>query len=357
MIKLSSGNLLAAPAEALVNTVNTEGVMGKGIALQFKNMFPVMFKEYVDACKVGAVKLGKMDLHHLSSIGDGPQWIVNFPTKGHWRAKSRIKDIEAGLESLVQDIQRLGIKSIAVPPLGCGNGGLEWSEVRPIIESAFAAIPEVEVLLYAPGSTPQAKDMPNRTERPKMTVAMATLVAMIDRYRQALMDPFVTVLEAQKLMYFLQEAGENLKLNYTKHHFGPYAVNLRHVLNRMESHYLVGFGDGEDKPTKPLTLLENSRELSARTLERNFDVQERMNRVSELIDGFEDTFGMELLSTVHWVMCHVPDADSSSEVAVEAVQSWNLRKSKTMRPIHIQKAWMHLRDHNWHRESRSAQRQ
>lgn len=354
MIESSSGNLLEAPADALVNTVNTEGVMGKGIALQFRHKYPAMFKEYVDACKAGAVQLGKMDIHHLSSIGEGPKWIINFPTKGHWRSKSKIKDIASGLESLVDDVRRLGITSIAMPPLGCGNGGLNWGEVRPLIESAFAVLPDVKVLLFAPGSAPEAKDMPNNTSKPKLTVAMATLIVMINKYREALMDPFVTVLEAHKLMYFLQEAGENLRLNYTQHHYGPYAVNLRHVLDRMESHYIEGFGEGSDKPMKPLFLLEGSQEESEAMLKSHHAAQERMERVSELIDGYEDTFGMELLSTVHWVMCKVPDADESSEVAVKAVQAWSTRKSSTMKPAHIQKAWTHLRAHNWHRESRSA---
>lgn len=354
MIKLQHGNLLEASAEALVNTVNTQGVMGKGIALQFRNMFPAMFKEYIDACRAGAVQLGKMDLHHVTSIGTGPNWIVNFPTKGHWRSKSRLHDIEAGLTDLVGVIHRLNIKSIAIPPLGCGNGGLKWSDVYPLIEQAFVELPEVEVLVFPPEGAPAASEMPNRTERPKLTLAMATLIVLINKYREALMDPFVTVLEAQKLMYFMQEAGADLRLNYKKHHYGPYAINLRHLLNRMESHYIEGFGDGDDKPMKPLFLLEGAAEHSARILEKDAEAQAQMDRVSALIDGYEDTYGMELLSTVHWVMCHVEDASTSPDVAIEAIQHWNLRKSKTLKTAHIEKAWQRLRHNNWHLESRSA---
>lgn len=354
MIESTKGNLLEASAQALVNTVNTQGVMGKGIALQFRNTFPAMFKAYADACKSGQVRLGQMNVHDLGGIGEGPRWIINFPTKGHWKAKSRIEDIQSGLKSLVDTVQRLGVESIAVPPLGCGYGGLDWKEVRPLIVEAFAALPNVRVLLYAPGDTPAAVDMPNRTEKPKMTLAQATLIALMNRYRSALLDPFVSLLEAHKLMYFVQEAGVDLKLQYTAHHYGPYATNLRQVLIRMEKHYLQGFGDGEDKPTKPLLLLGDACEQSQAFLERRPDVQEQMERVAKLIDGYEDAYGMELLSTVHWVMCHNKDARASSEAAVAAVQQWSGRKNHLMKPIHLQKAWNRLREYNWHIESRSA---
>src|ERR1041384_6182284 len=148
MIKLTQGNLLAAPAEALVNTVNTVGIMGRGIALQFKQAYPAMFRDYERACKAGALKLGKVQVFDLGGLIGGPRWIINFPTKGHWRADSRVSDIEAGLADLVIQIRKLHIRSIAVPPLGCGNGGLEWATIRPKIEEAFAGLLDVRVLLY-----------------------------------------------------------------------------------------------------------------------------------------------------------------------------------------------------------------
>ena len=212
MIELTKGNLLEAPAEALVNTVNTVGIMGKGIALQFKQAYPQMFRAYECDCKTGDVKLGKVQVFDLGGLGGGPRWVINFPTKGHWRAGSRMADIETGLQDLVATIKRLHIRSIAVPPLGCGNGGLDWNEVRPRIESAFAALPEVRVLVFAPGGAPEASDMPNRTERPKMTIGQAALIALMDRYLKGLLDPFVSLLEIHKLMYFLQAAGQPLRL-------------------------------------------------------------------------------------------------------------------------------------------------
>ncbi len=150
MIELTKGDLLNAPVEALVDAVNTAGVMGKGIALQFKLAYPEMFRAYQRACKAGEVKLGKMHVFDLGAAGSKPRWIINFPTKGHWRDASRLSDVEAGLEDLVATIPRLHIRSIAVPPLGCGLGGLNWDDVRPRIEEASATVPEVTVLLFAP---------------------------------------------------------------------------------------------------------------------------------------------------------------------------------------------------------------
>jgi len=240
MMKLTQGNLLAAPAEALVNTVNTVGIMGRGIALQFKQAYPAMFRDYERACKAGEVKLGKVQVFDLGGLVGGPRWIINFPTKGHWRADSRMADIEAGLKDLVATIQRLRIRSIAIPPLGCGNGGLDWNEVRPRIESALAEVPEVEALVFTPDGAPEAAEMPVRTERPRMTVGQAAMIALMDRYLKGLLDPFISLLEIHKLMYFLQEAGQPLRLKFEAKGFGPYATNLRQVLIRMEKHYTQG---------------------------------------------------------------------------------------------------------------------
>ncbi|MBI3606667.1 MAG: macro domain-containing protein [Nitrospirae bacterium] len=170
MIEHTEGNLLLADAEALVNTVNIVGYMGKGIALQFKQAFPENFRAYERACRAKQVKPGHMFIVETGRMVN-PEYIVNFPTKRHWRGKSRLEDIESGLEALVEDIKRLGIHSIAVPPLGCGNGGLDWSDVRPMIEAAFASLREVRVLLYAPDRITDAKEISVRTERPTTTVS------------------------------------------------------------------------------------------------------------------------------------------------------------------------------------------
>ena len=354
MIQLTEGNLLRAPAEALVNTVNTEGVMGKGIALQFRQAYSEMFKAYVDACKAGRVRLGQMDVHDLGGLAEGPRWIINFPTKGHWRARSRLADIDAGLEDLIATVRRLGLRSIAVPPLGCGHGGLEWAQVRPRIEQAFAAVPEVTLLLYAPSGAPVAAEMPNRTERPAMTVGRAALIGLMDRYLRGLLDPFVTLLELHKLMYFMQEAGQPLRLAYAPGRYGPYAPNLRQVLIKLDGHLLQGYGDGDDAPGKPIELLAGAVEEAQAFLDGQPDVLARMERVASLIEGFEDPYGMELLSSVHWVMCHDVAARDDAGAAVAAVHAWNERKRKTLKAEHLVTAWQRLKQARWDVETRSA---
>jgi O-acetyl-ADP-ribose deacetylase (regulator of RNase III) len=162
MILTTGGDILRADAEALVNAVNCVGVMGRGIALQYKMAFPENFRAYKAACDRNEVLPGRMLVHDLERSAN-PRYIINFPTKRHWKAASKIEDIEAGLAALVRDVQRLGIKSIAVPALGCGLGGLEWSDVRPRMERAFASLPEVSVLVYEPKSTPRAETMGKRT--------------------------------------------------------------------------------------------------------------------------------------------------------------------------------------------------
>ena len=347
MIESTQGNLLNAPVEALVNTVNTVGIMGKGIALQFKQAYPQMFRAYEHACKAGEVRLGKMHVVDLGGLLGGPRWIINFATKGHWRARSRISDIEAGLQDLVATIKRLNIRSIAVPPLGCGHGGLEWSEVRPLIESALGHLPDVRVLVFAPGATPDAASMPNRTERPKMTIGQAALITLMDRYLGGLLDPFVSVLEIHKLMYFLQVAGQPLRLQYEAREFGPYAKNLRQVLIRIESHYTQGYGDGKDAPTTPIELLPGAVKEAQAFLQEDEVIRQRMGRVTDLIEGYEDPVGLELLSSVHWVMLHNPGAKLSAAAAATAVHEWNARKRHMLKTEHLTKAWQHLADKGW----------
>ena len=347
MIELTKGNLLEASAEALVNTVNTAGIMGKGIALQFKQAYPQMFRAYERGCQAGDVKLGTVQVFDLGGLVGGPRWIINFPTKGHWRAGSRMADIETGLQDLVATIKRLHIRSIAVPPLGCGNGGLDWNEVRPRIESAFVELPEVRVLVFAPGGAPEASTMPNRTERPKMTMGQAALIALMDRYLKGLLDPFVSLLEIHKLMYFLQAAGQPLRLQYEAKDFGPYAKNLRQVLIRLEKHYTQGYGDGKDNPTKTLELLPGAVEEAEMFLKDDEVIRQRMDRVAELIEGFEDPYGLELLSSVHWVMRENAEARRSSEAAAAAVHQWNPRKRRVMKKEHLLKAWQRLKEQSW----------
>lgn len=343
MIERASGSLLLANAEALVNTVNCEGFMGKGIALQFKQAFPANFRVYEKACKAGEVKPGTMLVVEPSELV-GPTYIINFPTKRHWREKSRLDDIRSGLVALITEIKRLGVKSIAVPPLGCGNGGLDWKAVRPMIEKAFEAVPEVRVLLYEPSGPPPADTMPVRTERPKMTAGRALLIKLIEQYSTLAYRK--TLLEVQKLAYFLQVSGEDLRLQYVAHHYGPYAHNLGKVLERIEGHFLRGYGDIL-KPDVELELLPGAFEEANAFLLENRDSQERLKRVGELIEGFETPYGMELLSSVHWVATQGPKPSASEDEAVIAIQGWNARKKKLFKPEHVRIAWQRLVHTGW----------
>jgi len=343
MIEITKGNLLRADVEALVNTVNCIGYMGKGIALQFKQAFPENFKAYKKVCHARELHPGKMFVSRTGMLGN-PKFIINFPTKRHWRGKARIDDIRAGMAALVEEVRQRGIESVAVPPLGCGLGGLGWSEVRPIIEEAFHAMPDVRVLLFEPLGAPQAKAMPVRTERPNMTPARALFVKLMDQY---LIPAYrLTLLEIHKLAYFLQEAGEGLRLRYGKGYYGPYAENLNNVLEIMEGHFIRGYGDSQ-KPDVEIDLLPDGVKEADEFLEGHDKSKARLQRVADLIEGFETPYGMELLSSVHWVAKHNELPARGEDDAIAAVHGWNARKHGMFRAEHIVIAYQQLREQDW----------
>lgn len=343
MISEADGNLLRADVDALVNTVNTVGIMGKGIALQFKRAFPAMFKDYARAAKLGELRLGEMYVWPTQQL-DGPRFVINFPTKGHWKSRSRLADIERGLDDLIRVIREHGIASIAVPPLGCGNGGLDWAVVEPLIRRKLEALPEVDVRIYAPAGAPRASEMVNTEERPAMSPGRAALVQLLATYRRfATEDP--TLVEVQKLMYFLQAAGEPLKLNYSENIYGPYADNLRHVLRAVEGHYLSGFGDGSAPvlEAEPLTVLPGATEEAEPVIAEHPETAAHVDRVMELVEGFESAYALELLATVHWVLDH----DATSVDVVEKVRAWSPRKQRMFTPEHIAVAVEALHHRGW----------
>lgn len=273
-----------------------------------------------------------------------PKFIINFPTKRHWRGDSRMEDIISGLKALITDVKRLGIRSIAVPPLGCGNGGLEWAEVRPLIERAFAELPAVNVLLFSPVGTPAAKSMPVNTSRPSMTPARALFIKLMDQYAD--LDYRRTLLEVQKLAYFLQEAGEPLRLRYEAGHYGPFAPNLNKVLERIEGHFIRGYGDSQ-KPDAEIDLLPGAVAEADAFLKERGESLARLERVHSLIQGFETPYGMELLATVHWVAVHRAPRSKNSNEATTAVHGWNERKKAMFRSEHIATAFSRLSDKEW----------
>jgi O-acetyl-ADP-ribose deacetylase (regulator of RNase III) len=343
MIELRQGDILQADAEALVNTVNCVGVMGRGIALQFRKLYPDNFKAYKNLCDHHQLHPGMIFVHDLNRL-QNPRFIFNFPTKRHWKEKSRIEDIEIGLKALVKEIEKHHIQSIAVPPLGCGLGGLNWQEVRPRIEEALANLSNVQVFLYEPSEAPAPKKMVKTNQVPNMTVGRAALIGLMRRYLSAVMDPFVTLLEIHKLMYFMQEAGETLNLKYQKALYGPYAENLRHLLSLIEGHFILGYGDAQDQPDRQIELKRGVSDKAEILLKDHPGTQQHFNRVVDLIEGFETQFGMELLSTVHWVATR--EEASTPEEAIMKTYAWNDRK-KMFTKEHIQLAWDVLNRKNW----------
>lgn len=337
MIKYVTGDILKADTEALINTVNCVGVMGRGIALQFKNAYPDNYKEYKRVCDIGEMIPGKMFIHHTGMLTN-PKYIINFPTKRHWKGKSRIEDIESGLDALAIDIKELGISSIAVPPLGSGLGGLSWRSVRALIEQKMNGIDNLTVIVYEPTDVIAKTRSRNA---PNMTSSRAVAIKLIDRYLQGLMDPFVSLLEVQKLMYFMQVVGEPLRLNYQKDHYGPYAPNLRYILNSLEGHYISGYGDGGDNPRKPLQLVPGAIKDADEYLSDNkkSNTLDNLDKVSELVSGFETSFGLELLATVHWVVESNNTIDDSD--LVHEVHNWNARKQRfTLHQIRQARSWL-----------------
>lgn len=342
MIRINHGNLIASDAEAIVNTVNCVGVMGKGIALQSKKAFPQNYDAYAKACMQGEIELGKMFVFETKQML-GPKYIINFPTKQHWKDRSRYADIAIGLNALAKVIRQFNVKSIAIPPLGSGLGGLDWKRVRPMIQDALYQFSEVEVNLFEPFYTPRADEMPVATQRPRMTAARALFIKLMEQYNHNAYR--LTLLEIQKLAYFLQESGQNLRLNYVKLTYGPYAHNLNKVLEILEGHFIRGYGDNQ-KPDVEIKLLEGAIHSADKFLADHKETSDRLSKVVALVEGFETPYGVELLSSVHWVAVHDGDAKNEDE-AIQRIHQWNERKDQLFRAQHIRVAWQRLVSEGW----------
>ena len=343
MVLYKLGNLFDEDVDALVNTVNCVGVMGRGVALQFKNMFPDNYRAYQAACARDEVQPGAMFVFENPSLS-GPRFIINFPTKRHWRSKSRIADVESGLSALAKEIHDRGIRSIALPPLASGLGGLNWADIRPRIDAALGNLDEVDVIVFEPTDA-TTDGRPNRSqEAPKMSAGNAVLIELIHRYLSGLFEPTVTLLEIHKLMYFMQEAGQPLRLQYIQATHGPYATNLHHVMQRLEGHFLSGYNDGGDAPDKAISLIPGASRDAQAFIDAEPATRTRFERVSNLVDGFETPFGLELLSTVHWI-AKDHQANSDQHV-IEGVYAWGAHKRK-FSERHISIALETLRSLGW----------
>ena len=343
MIELKSGDMFSEETEAIVNTVNCVGVMGRGIALQFKKVFPNNFEVYLKACEKGEVQPGRMFVHETGTLVN-PKYIINFPTKRHWKGKSKIEDIDTGLDDLIRVLTELDIKSITLPPLGSGLGGLDWEKVKKLIFDKLGRLNKVEIILYEPHAKPFFEKNVKNKDIPKMTPGRAALIELMYRYLGGLLDPFVTLLEIHKLMYFLQVSGENLRLKYNPGPYRPYAENLRHVLNVIEGHFISGYEDGGDQPEKQLKLIPGAYEDASNFLNKHQETRQHFDRVSELVEGFETPFGLELLSTVHWIISN--EIPQSFDDLTENIYNWSERKKQfTTRQIDL--ALTVLERKNW----------
>ena len=305
-IEFLQGNLLEAPAEAIVNTVNTVGVMGKGIALMFKEAFPQNFLRYEDACKRKEVRVGHMFVtENLALVG--PRWIINFPTKQHWRQPTKLQWVIDGLQDLRRVIEENGIRSVAVPPLGCGNGGLNWADVRPEIEHALGDLKNVEVLVFEPADAYQ--NVAKRSGVEKLTPARALISEMVRRYWVLGIE--CTVLEVQKLGWFLERSihelgiDDPLDLRFAADKYGPYSDRLRHLLTGLDGSYLHCTKRLADAgPTDTIWFDEDKRDFLCTYLKQSDarDLDAVLNRTAKRIEGFESPLGMELLATVDWLI-------------------------------------------------------
>ena len=296
MIHYTTGNILKSAAEALVNTVNTEGVMGKGLALQFKKRFPDNFKAYEKACKSGQIVIGKM-FSYVENLLTGRKVIINFPTKASWRSKSDLSSISLGLEDLANVLKEQSISSVAVPPLGCGLGGLSWNLVKSEIERILAPHKEFDVYVYEPlqGNT----FLPMSSNNSRLTETKAAVLVAFRRYMQYALATSITYVEAQKLCYFLQTMGLPLKFSYKPYRYGPYTDQLPNLLGPMEGVWITGYHDHTINAFDTFELLDNAIDAESMLTKEN---KLHLERTFDLIEGYEDPFGMELLATIHWLM-------------------------------------------------------
>lgn len=336
MIHYTKGNIIQADVEALVNTVNTVGVMGKGIALAFKKAFPNNYKIYRQLCENKEFNIGDLLITNTGQIR--PKIIVNFPTKKHWRARSQIEFIEIGMKKLVKEINEKQIKSIAIPPLGCGNGGLNWNEVKVIILRELELVDEnVKVIIYEPGFNNQKIKSKKQIT---LTPARAMLLTSLNYYQ--VLGYSINLLVIQKIAYFLQRFGEPLNLQYEKGHYGPYSHRLQHFAKYLNG-YFLDFKHESTKPSTPVYLrhldkveIYNKENLTAEQNNRLKDFQ-------NLIEGFESPYGLELLATVDFIY-QEEDIEDTNKV-IEVIGNWTKRKKKLMKPFHIQVAHQRLKEY------------
>ncbi|MVA72232.1 Appr-1-p processing protein [Agrobacterium vitis] len=333
------GDLFSQPAEALVNTVNCVGVMGKGVALEFKKRWPDNYKAYKRVCDAQELAPGRMFVFDRGQLfhEDGPRYIINFPTKDHWRAKSKIEYVSDGLDALVDEIKKRNISSIAMPPLGCGNGGLDWKDVRPLIETRLSALPDVHVIVLAPRD---AEDEPEHSlGKFTMNYERAVLLKSMGDL-EGYFDGNFDRISLQKIVYFLQALGIPFNLQFSRNLHGPYSESLRKALIAFEKLGVIkGFVSGDRQSHVTPGAYAAADEYLKESENSGADVIERLGK---LIQGYESPYGLELLSSVHWLA--VKEKHYPVEKIIEAMQDWNENKRNTFGENVIRLAYERLKD-------------
>lgn len=338
MIRYTQGNLLDAEVEAMVNTVNTVGVMGKGIALMFKEAFPDNFKRYEIACKAQEIQVGHVFATERHALM-GPKWIVNFPTKQHWRQPTQLAWVIDGLKDLRAFIQDKGIRSIAIPPLGCGNGGLGWSLVRPEIEAALGELVGVDIVVFEP--TSKYQNVVKRAGVQMLTPARALIAELVRRYWVLGIE--CSLLEIQKLAWFLERNIERLSpdnpldLRFEANKYGPYANRLDHLLNALDGSYLHCEKRLADAGPLDIVWFDEERKDYVQTYLKGQEAKpymEALTATSDLIDGFESPLGMELLATVDWLL-NREGCLATLEGIKDGLHRWPAGKQAAMRKVKL----------------------
>ena len=349
MIHYITGNLFDSDAQALVNTVNTVGVMGKGIALQFKEAFPENFRVYQSICRNKLLEIGQMLITEETNIRFGHKIIVNFPTKKHWRHPSDYSYIQKGLIALKKEITEREIKSIAIPPLGSHNGGLEWPIVKGMIEESLSDI-DCDIFLYEP-SDPIINRM--KSERVKLTPARALLILMFaDMIHEG---EFCSAFAAEKLIYFMQRFGgkELFRIDFQKYHYGPYSGGkIAHVLYHMNGSYIKGMVGMDLKPFDFIWLVPDAEKEAMNFLKSpQYEVWLLLYEdTRRFLRGFYSNFSLELLSTIDYLTQTLPslkdwnfmDRERVINILLSEVAKWNSRKGKLFDNSKIEIALNHL---------------
>lgn len=361
MIRVLIGDMFESEAQTLVNTVNCVGIMGKGIALEFKNRFPDMYEDYVKRCEAGQVQLGKPYLY-LSLL---PPWILNFPTKEHWRAVSRLSDIIAGLEYLEQHYKEWGITSLACPALGCSNGQLEWRIVGRTLYQRLSRL-DIPVELYAPFGTPQEQmEMAFLAREVDLSAAVRhsaeterippAWVALVEIRERVVREPYRHVGRTtfQKMAYFATEEGLPTGLEYRRGSYGPFAEGLKPMITRLVNNGLL-----QEEKRGAMFAVEPGVTYRDATKTYQGDLRKWEPLIDKISDLFlrMNTHQAEIASTVHFAAKELSQtSDEVTERAIlEAVKAWKQRRKPPIEDTEIAQAirdlnllgWIHARPSN-----------